>query len=236
MLHRGEIMYEVIDIIKDNQLFNNISKAEIRQILKCGKARVEEYKDNQIVFQKDDNVKKFGIILEGQFNLVSWKFNGTRAIVTTLEQNDLFGEALAFSSSKEAPYDLVSSGNSKALILPYSVFFTMCREVCNFHKILINNMLSILADKIVLLNNKMHILNTETLRGRIAMYLLTLHKKNNSVIFDMTMKRQELADFLNVKRPSLSRELSKMQQENIIEVQRSTVKIIDMDTLKELAD
>lgn len=229
-------MYEVIDIIKDNQLFNNISKAEIRQILKCGKARVEEYKDNQIVFQKDDNVKKLGIILEGQFNLVSWKFNGTRAIVTTLERNDLFGEALAFSSSKELPYDLVSSGNSKALILPYYVFFTMCREVCNFHKILINNMLSILADKIVVLNNKMHILNTETLRGRIAMYLLTLHKKNNSVMFDMPMNRQELADFLNVKRPSLSREFSKMQQENIIEVHRSTVRIIDMDTLKELSD
>ncbi len=97
-------------------------------------------------------------------------------------------------------------------------------------------MLAILSDKIVMLNNKMHILNAETLKGRIAVYLLTLYKKNNSLIFDMPMKRQELADFLNVKRPSLSRELSNMQQDEIIEVYRSTVKITDLEKLKEIAD
>jgi DNA-binding transcriptional regulator LsrR (DeoR family) len=52
----------------------------------------------------------------------------------------------------------------------------------------------------------------------------------------MPMNRQELAEFLNVKRPSLSRELSNMQKEKIIEVYRSSVKILDMDKLCELAD
>lgn len=229
-------MIEIINSIKNNQLFDNISEFELKQILKCSKAQVVEYKDNQLVFQKDDIIKKLGIVIEGQFNLVSQKYNGTRVIVTALEKNDLFGEALAFSSSNETPYDLVSTGNSKALIIPYEIFFSMCKEMCGFHKTLINNMLSILSDKIVMLNNKMNILNAETLKGRIAVYLLSLHKKTNSLIFDMPMKRQELADFLNVKRPSLSRELSNMQQENIIDVYRSTVKIIDIERLKELAD
>ncbi len=181
-------MNEIIKVIKNNQLFDNISEDEIKQVLKCAKAQIAEYKDNQVVFQKDDTIKKLGI------------------------------------------------GNSKALILPYNIFFAMCREVCGFHKTLINNMLAILSDKIVMLNNKMHILNAETLKGRIAVYLLTLYKKNNSLIFDMPMKRQELADFLNVKRPSLSRELSNMQQDEIIEVYRSTVKITDLEKLKEIAD
>lgn len=229
-------MDEIINVIKSNQLFENISEYEIRQILKCSKAYIADYKDNQIVFQKEDIIKKLGIVLEGQFNLVSQKYNGARVIVTAIEQNDLFGEALAFSSTKETPYDLVSSGNSRALIIPYNIFFNMCKEMCGFHKTLISNMLAILSDKIVMLNNKMHILNAETLKGRIAVYLLNIHKKTNSLIFDMPMKRQELADFLNVKRPSLSRELSNMQQDNIIEVYRSTVKIINLDMLKEIAD
>lgn len=229
-------MNEIIKVIKNNPLFINLSEDEIRQLLKCGKATVVDFKDNQVVFNKDDTIKMLGIVIEGQFNLISQKYNGTRVIVTVLEQNDLFGEALAFSTSSESPYDLVSSGNSKALIIPYNIFFTMCKEVCGFHNTMINNMLSILSDKIVMLNNKMNILNAETLRGRIALYLLSLHKKTDAMIFDMPMKRQELADFLNVKRPSLSRELSNMQQENIIDVYRSTVKILDMDKLKELAD
>ncbi|MGD9568862.1 MAG: Crp/Fnr family transcriptional regulator [Sedimentibacter sp.] len=229
-------MDEIIKVIKNNQLFDNINEEEIKHILKCGNTLVAEYKDNQTVFQKDDTIKKMGIVLEGQFNIVSQKYNGTRVIVTALEQNDLFGEALAFSSIKESPYDLVSSGNSKALIIPYNIFFNMCQELCSFHNTLISNMLTIMSDKIVMLNNKMNILNAETLKGRIAVYLLALHKKTNSIIFDMPMKRQELADFLNVKRPSLSRELSNMQHDKIIDVYRSTVKIIDLERLKELAD
>lgn len=229
-------MIEIINSIKNNQLFDNISEYELKQILKCSKAQVVDYKDNQLVFQKDDIIKKLGIVIEGQFNLVSQKYNGTKVIVTVIEKNDLFGEALAFSTSNETPYDLVSIGNSKALIIPYEIFFSMCKEMCGFHKTLINNMLSILSDKIVMLNNKMNILNAETLKGRIAVYLLSINKKTNSLIFDLPMKRQELADFLNVKRPSLSRELSNMQQENIIDVYRSTVKIIDIERLKELAD
>ena len=97
-------------------------------------------------------------------------------------------------------------------------------------------MLTILSNKIVMLNNKMSILNAESLKGRIAVYLLSLQKKANTMIFDMPMNRQELAEFLNVKRPSLSRELSNMQKNNIIEVYRSSVKIKDINKLRELAD
>lgn len=229
-------MDDIIRIIKNNRLFDDIKEDEIEHIIKCSNARVIEYENNQIVFQKDDIIKNLGIVIEGKLNLISQKYNGTKVIVTTLEQNDLYGEALAFSTFNRAPYDLVCTGRSKVLIFPHNIFFAMCKEVCNFHKTLIGNMLSILSDKIVMLNNKMHILNADTLRGRIAVYLLTLHNKNNSLIFDLPMKRQELADFLNVKRPSLSRELSNMQQDKIIQVYHSTVKIIDLDGLKELAD
>jgi CRP-like cAMP-binding protein len=232
----GDIMDEIVKVIKNNQLFDNISESEIKQILKCSRALVVDFTDNQILFHKGDAIKKIGIVIEGQLNLISQKYNGARVIVATLEQNDLFGEALAFSSCNKMPYDLVSFGKSKTLIFPDRVFSHICVDACIFHKNLIENMLGILSDKIFMLNRKMHILNAETLKGRIAVYLLEIHKKTKSLIFDIPMKRQELADFLNVKRPSLSRELSNMQQDKIIEVYRSTVKITDMERLKELAD
>ena len=181
-------------------------------------------------------VKELGIVIEGVLNLVSWKYSGNRVIVTTLEKDDLFGEALIYATEGNSPYDLVSSGESKVLLIPYKIFSNMCSNNCSYHAQLIKNMLTILSDKIVMLNNKMSILNAETLKGRIAVYLLSLQKKSNTMIFDMPMNRQKLAEFLNVKRPSLSRELSNMQNDNIIEVYRSSVKILDMDKLRKLAD
>jgi CRP-like cAMP-binding protein len=72
--------------------------------------------------------------------------------------------------------------------------------------------------------------------GRIAVYLLSLQQSSKRMVFDLPMNRQELAEFLNVKRPSLSRELSNMQRDGIIDVYRSSVKILDMERLRELAD
>jgi DNA-binding transcriptional regulator LsrR (DeoR family) len=50
------------------------------------------------------------------------------------------------------------------------------------------------------------------------------------------MKRQELSEFLNVTRPSLSRELSSMQMDNIINVYRSSITILDLERLYELSE
>lgn len=46
------------------------------------------------------------------------------------------------------------------------------------------------------------------------------------------MNRKEFAEFLNVSRPSLSREMSRMRDEGIIDFHMSAVKIIDLDRLK----
>ncbi|MBP1924523.1 CRP-like cAMP-binding protein [Sedimentibacter acidaminivorans] len=229
-------MDAIIRKIKENQLFNGLDFHEIEKIFTCCKANIQKYKDNQAVFEKDDIVKNVGIVLEGEFNLVSQKYNGSRVIVTTLGFNDLFGEALIFSSARTSPYDLISSGESKALFIPKKFFIDMCPNSCNFHKVLINNMLAILSDKIIMLNGKMKILNAETIKSKIAVYFLSLYKKTNKLSFDIPMKRQEFAEFLNITRPSLSRELSSMQNENIIDIYRSSIKILDLEKLYELSE
>lgn len=51
----------------------------------------------------------------------------------------------------------------------------------------------------------------------------------------LSMNRNELADFLNVARPSLSREMCRMRDEGMIDFHRSSVRIRDMEALKAAA-
>lgn len=229
-------MEKIIEKIKDNRLFRGLSHEDVKKIFTCCKAKIQKYENNQFVFEKGDVINNVGIVLDGEFNLVSQKFNGTRVIVTTLTFNDMFGEAMIFSSANTSPYDLVSQGTSMALFIPKSFFINVCPNSCDFHKILISNMLSILSDKIVMLNSKMRILNAESIKSKIAIYLLSIYKKTNKLTFDMNMKRQEMSEFLNVTRPSLSRELSNMQSDSIIEVYRTSVKILNLEKLYELSE
>ena len=48
------------------------------------------------------------------------------------------------------------------------------------------------------------------------------------------MNREQLADFLGVARPSLSRELMKMQKDGLIEVGRKSIRICDRDAVEML--
>ena len=50
------------------------------------------------------------------------------------------------------------------------------------------------------------------------------------------MNREELSDYLGTTRPSLSRELMAMQDEGLIEVERSSFKIKDREGLEYYAE
>ena len=47
----------------------------------------------------------------------------------------------------------------------------------------------------------------------------------------LNMSREDLANYLNVKRPSLSRELINMHRDNLIEVSGRTIKVVDIEKL-----
>ena len=51
---------------------------------------------------------------------------------------------------------------------------------------------------------------------------------------DFKMNREELADFLSVTRPSLSRSLMKMQREGLIWVHKSKARILNLDGLEKV--
>ena len=52
----------------------------------------------------------------------------------------------------------------------------------------------------------------------------------------LPLKRNEMADFLNIARPSLSREMCRMRDEGIIDFHRESIKIKDPDALKSMAE
>ena len=51
-------------------------------------------------------------------------------------------------------------------------------------------------------------------------YLNTLSLQKKSVSFDIPFDRQQLADYLNVERSALSKELGKMQKEGLISTRK----------------
>ncbi len=219
----------MIEKIKDNILFKGLSQDEIELCLKCSDARLKDYDKNQIIFSQMDPPKALYVLIGGSVSVCKDTPDGRRYIVTNIEEGDIFGEVYVFLKKADYNYYVLSNMTSTVLAIPKEYFFSSCDKSCNAHSLIIQNMLGILAQKAYFLNNKVQLLTSGSLRQKIAKYLLD--NCNNKKYVKLSMNREQFASYLNVTRPSLSRELINMQEDGLIEVDRDMIKILDMDKL-----
>ncbi len=219
----------MIDKIKNNVLFKGLTREEIELCLKCSDARLKDYGKNQIIFSQMDPPTALYVLLSGSVSVCKDTPDGRRYIVTNIEEKDIFGEVYVFLKKADYNYYVLANTDSTVLAIPKEYFFTSCDKACNAHSVIIQNMLGILAQKAYFLNNKVQLLTSGSLRQKIAKYLL--ENCNNTKYVKLTMNREQFSAYLNVTRPSLSRELIKMQEDGLIEVDRDMVKIMDLDKL-----
>ncbi len=96
----------------------------------------------------------------------------------------------------------------------------------SWHGKMIRNLLLISSRKNLTLSGRAFHTAPKTIRGRIMAYLDTVSLRKRSREFDIPFDRQQMADYLNVERTALSKELGKMQKEGLIEFRRSHFRIL----------
>ena len=80
------------------------------------------------------------------------------------------------------------------------------------------------------MNQKLRILGSGSLRERIVRFLVECQDSEGKI--HMNLSREEMADYLNITRPSLSRELGKMQEEGILELDRRQILVKDQEKME----
>ncbi len=218
----------MISKLRNSPLFNHMTDNDIKNCLECSQSKVVSYEEDEVIFLQQDNPKKLFILIEGSVVVCNDSISGERSIITTISKTgDLFGEVFLFLDKKEYENYTMAADRAKVLEMPKKFLYHSCSRNCDYHTLLISNMLSILAQKAYQLNQKLQIMSSSTLRQKISKLLFQSMDEDGNVI--LKMKREELADFLNVARPSLSRELMKMQEDGLLKVKRNKIKIIDFD-------
>ncbi|MGL5352450.1 MAG: Crp/Fnr family transcriptional regulator [Clostridium sp.] len=106
-------------------------------------------------------------------------------------------------------------------------------ELCASDKIFLKNFMSLLSEKIFMFNNRVKTISFCSIRQKLSNFILEQLSIQKCEIVKLTINKKELAEYLGVQRPSLSRELINMQDDGIIECNKNEIKILDMYTLKE---
>lgn len=224
---------EIIRGIETSVLFQGIGTEALSIMLDCLKPRMKKYRPREIVTSCGQPFEGIGIIASGKIALTREMYSGNRIIMGFLDAGEIFGETVAFSDKQLWPMTVIAQDDSVLLFLPPDKITHTCSNVCASHSRLIMNMLKILSNRASMLDKKIEYMSARNIRSRISSYLLDLLRDSGTSTFDIPMKRHELADYLNIPRPSLSREMGLMRDEGIIVFDGSGVTVINARLLEE---
>jgi CRP-like cAMP-binding protein len=228
--------YDNDGVLSKSPLFEGISGDQLELLLNCLKPKIETYKRNDLIAIAGNKFDSLGILLQGEATINKENALGNRVMIAMLEPGDMFGEVLIFSGETCWPSTIQAQKACKVLYLSSERIIGECKNVCPWHHMLIENMLKIISQKALILNKKVEYLTIGGVREKVSAFLLEQYKRFGKPAFTLPMNRNEMAEFLNVSRPSLSREMCRMRNKGIIDFHMSEVKIIDIERLKQCAE
>lgn len=203
-------------------LFAGIREEDLPKMLDCLGATTRHFKKNEIIILEDETVHTIGTPLSGTVHMVKEDIDGGKSLLVSIGNGELFGESFACGSQLHARVSFVAATPCTILFLPFHKVLYSCTLSCVFHHRLIENMVRLISEKNQRLMDKASIVSQKTLREKILAYLRNEAERQGSQRFTIPLGRVALADYLCADRSALTRELSLMRNEGLIDYEKNT--------------
>ena len=217
-------------ILESSKFFKDKTKNEIISLMSKVDYKIIDANRNDLIFSPFAETKYMGILLAGELFIERILPCGKNIPIFIKEPGDLFGEAAVFSDALTYPCNVVAPKKSKVLLFSKDSILKLL-ALDNF---LLNNLLSILANKALYLNNKIELFCYASIKQKIAYSILhdfNMCSDNNTV--SIPFSKKIWSETINVSRPSLYRELKLLENENIIKLNTGNlIQIINKAELK----
>ncbi len=212
--------------LKTMPIFSRIQQEDLRSMLACIGGYTRQFGKGAPLSLSAEPAPSVGVVLSGSVQMVKEDVWGSQSILAVSHPGELFGESFVCSGSAQLSVSFYASEDTQVLYLPFHRVMHSCSHACQFHHQLIENMMTMVAVKNIKLMDKLEITSKKTLRERVLTYLSAEAQKSGSKYITLAMNRNELADYLCADRSALSRELSNMKKEGLLDYDRNTFTLL----------
>jgi len=219
-------MKKYIEDLAQTTLFAGIKKENIEKLLSCIHAKVVKYRKDELIIEEGNKIYNFGIMLSGHGRAFKIDATGKIIIITLLQKGSEIGVILAASFNHKSPVSVQAQEDLCVLSIPYDGLITRCKTNCTQHDWLLKNYINIVAEKGLLLHERIDCLLKPTAREKIMTYLVRMSREQGCRMFTIPLDRNAMSEYLNIERSSLSRELSNMKRDGLIDFQKNGFKLL----------
>ncbi len=201
-------------------LFKNMTQSDLEemQALSCMRRRV--FDKNALIFQMGSVVHEIGIVTKGSVNIEMVDLWGNKSILNNVAAGQVFAETYALSH-QPMRVDAVAAESCEILFLDMDIALDERNSAYAWHGKMLKNILGIFIQKNQALSERIFCTTSKSIRGRVLTYLSAQGLQAGSETFEIPFDRQQMADYLNLDRSALSKELGKMRDEGLIEFRKN---------------
>lgn len=211
-------------------IFQPIPAEELPDLLTLLNAQLRHFSKDETIYNQGQLERMSGVVLKGMAELHFCDENYNLVNLIHLKEGELFGAAMLLAGQRSLPMELLALTDCEVLFLDFSKLIapdgTVPADLSLAAHQLTASLLQEFARRLQFLNTRVRILSQRRLRDKVKVYLQGLPRTGDGVI-SLPMNRNRLAEYLSVDRSALSRELSHLQHDGLLEVRGRTVRLLD---------
>ncbi len=216
--------------LKQCPLFADLPSPVLVSLSEMTKTR--SYHAGEIIFLQNESVEGFYIILEGEIKVSRYGPDGREQVLHVLSAGATCGEAAVFKGMNY-PAAAEAFSDLKTLFISREDFLGLGRRQPD----LLLNMLAVMSLRLRHFVNLVDDLSLKEVSARLAKYILNLSKRQGGkpdIQFETT--KAMIASRIGTIAETLSRTLTRMQKNNLINVKGKHITILDFEGLQSLAE
>jgi CRP/FNR family transcriptional regulator, cyclic AMP receptor protein len=221
---------QIKKVLSSFMLFRDLNEHEIEKIVEISLSRT--WKKNSYIFLQGEPLDNVYFIDEGKIKIYKSDINGREQIVTIAKNGEMFPH-VGFFRKGSYPANAEVLEKATLVVVP----------IAKFENVLIENpelcikVFKVLGEKIVDLQNRLEEQILNNTYEQIIKLLIRLGEKHGTknedgtVILKNEFTNKDLANMIGTTRETVSRTLTKMKKEELIEIDEQGNMIINPDTL-----
>ena len=223
---------EIKRVLSEFMLFKELDNYELTKIANISIAR--EWKKQSHVFLQGDPLENVYFIYDGKIKVYKSDIHGKEQIVAIMKKGEMFPHVGFFRKGDYPAYAEVLEP-STLIAVPISKFESVLIE----YPELCIKVFKVLGEKIVDLQNRLEEQILNNTYEQIIKLIIRLAQKHGKELEDGTIQlkseftNRDLASMIGTTRETISRTLTKMKKDELIEVDDHGDMIVDIEILME---
>ncbi len=196
-------------------LFSGISENSFSQMQTYRCMRRQTFPRGAYILRAGTSVREIGVLLSGSVHIETIDVWGNKSILSSLDTGKIFAETYALCK-EPILVDVVAAEKTEILFLDLQQLQNSASRNFDWYVTLLQNLLCMSARNNLALSARIFCTGAKSVRGRVLTYLSAQAVQQGSTDITLPFDRQQMADYLNLDRSALSRELSRMRREGLL--------------------